>query len=216
MFRICYLRWARASLVAPWIAALLAVLNIANCPAQDVVIDSLSHNGLLTWRSTITNGSFRVEWAPSAQGPWQSSWESLTELSATNAPHMLNVPMFYRVVNSPAPTGEIRNIPSPEALALLATSLADANFIVLDVRTPSEFSTRHVKTAFNVNFYSAALSDQVRKLDPRKTYLVYCASGNRSRQATELLRRQGFRKVFNMTEGFASLAALSGAAPFLE
>lgn len=67
-----------------------------------------------------------------------------------------------------------------------------------------------------MNFYSTAFEETLQKLDRKKTYLVYCASGNRSRQAVEAMRRLQFRTVYNQTEGFATFAAVPGAAAFVE
>jgi len=76
-----------------------------------VVITSLDREGELTWTNAVSNATYRVEWATSANGPW-NRFDALTNLnfiSATNdsvsvhVPVSVQVPMFYRVVWTDAP-----------------------------------------------------------------------------------------------------------------
>lgn len=48
--------------------------------------------------------------------------------------------------------------------------------VVLDVRTPGEFSGGFIAKATNVNFSDADFKSEISKLDKNKTYLVYCLS----------------------------------------
>ncbi|KAA9339735.1 rhodanese-like domain-containing protein [Hymenobacter busanensis] len=82
--------------------------------------------------------------------------------------------------------------------------LAKPNTVLLDVRTPDEFSKGHLRGARNVNFLSTDFPDQVAKLDPNATYVLYCASGNRSGKALALMQQNGFKHVVN-AGGYASL-----------
>ncbi|GAA4387005.1 rhodanese-like domain-containing protein [Hymenobacter koreensis] len=84
--------------------------------------------------------------------------------------------------------------------------LAKPNVVLLDVRTPDEFATGHVRGARNLNFLSTDFTDQVAKLDPNATYVVYCASGNRSGKAAALMQQNGFKNVMN-AGGFPALKA---------
>ncbi len=80
---------------------------------------------------------------------------------------------------------------------------ADA-YVLLDVRTPEEYSNGHLKDATNIDFYKETFEDEIDVLDKRKKYLVYCRSGNRSRQAMFLMRDLGFEEVYNLTNGIIS------------
>ncbi len=184
--------------------------------AQEVRILSLSQNGLLVWTNASLNVTCRVEWASSLAGPWSSTWESLTNLVITNSITQCRVPMFYRVVSTAPPVPTITPVAAAEALALLTNHLGEAKWVFLDVRTPAEYASRHIRTAVNVDFYSAAFESELNRLDKAKSYLVYCASGNRSRQASEIMRRFGFLQVYNLLTGFGTLASLDGAPAFLE
>ncbi|AYA36478.1 rhodanese-like domain-containing protein [Hymenobacter oligotrophus] len=82
--------------------------------------------------------------------------------------------------------------------------LAQSGVVLLDVRTPVEFGAGHLKGARNVNFLSTDFPDVVAKLDPNATYVLYCASGNRSGKAAALMQEKGFKNVVN-AGGFNSL-----------
>lgn len=94
--------------------------------------------------------------------------------------------------------------PVPPAVA--ANMLKKPNVVLLDVRTPAEFATGHLKGAQNIDFRAPGFSDKVSKLDKSKTYVLYCASGNRSGQTTVIMEEYGFRNVIN-AGGFNDLKA---------
>ncbi len=74
---------------------------------------------------------------------------------------------------------------------------ASPEVVILDVRTPSEFSSAHLKGAINIDVLNSDFKDQVQKLDKNRTYKLYCRSGNRSGQALQLMRSLGFKNVEN-------------------
>ncbi|TGE04262.1 rhodanese-like domain-containing protein [Hymenobacter fodinae] len=82
-------------------------------------------------------------------------------------------------------------------LAAVQQALAQSGVVLLDVRTPEEFAAGHLSNARNVNFRAADFAAQVSQLDPTKTYVLYCASGNRSGKAAALFQEKGIKKVLN-------------------
>jgi len=62
--------------------------------------------------------------------------------------------------------------------------------IIIDVRTPGEFSGGHIKGSKNLplNILSTKI-DEIKKLD--KPVIACCASGMRSAQATSILKSNG-------------------------
>lgn len=68
---------------------------------------------------------------------------------------------------------------------------------IYDVRTPEEFSEKHVETAINhdVEKMQAGTFPSVPK---DSTIYVYCRSGNRSNQAKELMQQNGFTNVTDL------------------
>jgi hypothetical protein len=80
------------------LAVVCLLLIVTRGHATDVVITSFQGNGSLTWSNTNEFSHFKVEWAPTADGPWTHSWENLVEIANTGDTHSVSVPMFYRVV----------------------------------------------------------------------------------------------------------------------
>ena len=91
----------------------------------------------------------------------------------------------------------------------LAKNLISEGALVLDVRTPGEFASGHVKEAklIPVQELSGRLAE-VEKLtggDKQKPIVVYCAAGRRAAQAKDMLQRAGYQKVLN-AGGYSDLA----------
>ena len=82
-----------------------------------------------------------------------------------------------------------------EAFALIQKNKGNPKFVVLDVRTPEEFKTGHIEGAINIDINSNAFKDEIGKLDREKTYLVYCRTGRRSKEAVQIMRGLGFRNL---------------------
>jgi rhodanese-related sulfurtransferase len=78
---------------------------------------------------------------------------------------------------------------------------AKRNIVVLDVRTPAEYSEGHLPNAINIDYLDPSFADKIRELNKKKKYLVYCRSGKRSTQALELMKQQNFKNVTNMLGG---------------
>ena len=67
--------------------------------------------------------------------------------------------------------------------------------VVIDVRTPDEWSSGHIENAMNVEWQDILnISNSVTK--DEKIYL-YCRSGNRSGRATQILIDAGYSNVTN-------------------
>ena len=75
------------------------------------------------------------------------------------------------------------------------------NCLLLDVRTPGEYSTGHIAGSTNVNIADPEFASKIKLLDKSKTLLVYCLSGSRSDAAGEYMSRQGFQKIYTLQRG---------------
>ncbi|PLX48541.1 MAG: sulfurtransferase [Desulfobulbaceae bacterium] len=73
------------------------------------------------------------------------------------------------------------------------------SFQLLDVRQPQEYEREHLPGAILIPLKE--LVNRHAELDPDKPTLVYCASGVRSKAASQLLQGQGFKEVYNITGG---------------
>lgn len=86
--------------------------------------------------------------------------------------------------------------------------------VILDVRTAAEHAGGYLEGAQLLDFTSGQLAETLPTLDPNAPYLVYCRSGNRSAQATQLMTDSGFSDVTDM--GSLSEAAQATGLPILE
>ena len=82
--------------------------------------------------------------------------------------------------------------------------LNNSNILIIDVRNLGEFKTGHIPNARNipVNELSSKLSSLSSYKDSE--ILVYCASGDRSAVASDLLTKNGFKEVYNLRGGIHS------------
>ena len=71
----------------------------------------------------------------------------------------------------------------------------ESDYIILDVRRPDEFAAGHIPNAINIPNESIG-TDEISELpDKDKLILVYCRSGNRSKQASQKLVKLGYSNV---------------------
>ena len=82
---------------------------------------------------------------------------------------------------------------------------------VIDVRTPEEVATGYLEGAVFIDWNSPTFIDEVSKLDPAGTYVIYCRSGNRAGQAIEAMKELGFTNLTN-AGSLAEAAELTGLA----
>lgn len=78
---------------------------------------------------------------------------------------------------------------------------------LVDVREPHELAGELGRIAGVDRVPLATLDAAAARWDKDADIVLICRSGNRSSRAAELLARQGFRRVFNMTGGMLAYAA---------
>jgi len=93
--------------------------------------------------------------------------------------------------------GSVKNI----APITLQKAIANSSIQLLDVRTPSEFQSGHIKGSVNINYYDQDFSTQVLKLHKNSPVYVYCRSGVRSKYSSDILKKLGFKKIYNLKGG---------------
>ena len=64
---------------------------------------------------------------------------------------------------------------------------SEIDYIILDVRTPEEFADRHIPDAINIPNETIGTEEIPELPDKAQLILVYCRSGNRSKQAANKL-----------------------------
>jgi rhodanese-related sulfurtransferase len=71
----------------------------------------------------------------------------------------------------------------------------ELSYILLDVRTPEEFADKHIPGAVNVPNETIGSAEIPELPDKDQLILVYCRSGNRSKQAAAKLAALGYTNV---------------------
>lgn len=82
---------------------------------------------------------------------------------------------------------------SPEEAAAMMEEETD--YIILDVRTQEEYETAHIPGAICIPNETIGTGDIPKLPDKDQLILVYCRSGNRSKQASEKLAKQGYTNI---------------------
>ncbi|KUP39255.1 rhodanese-like domain-containing protein [Bacillus velezensis] len=81
----------------------------------------------------------------------------------------------------------------------LKSELKNKDKQFIDVRTPYEFRTRHIKGFKNIPL--SILPRQTHQLSKDKDVFVICQSGMRSVKASKILKKQGFKHITNIKGG---------------
>ena len=71
----------------------------------------------------------------------------------------------------------------------------ESSYIILDVRTPEEFADKHIPGAINIPNETISTEEIPELPDKDQLILVYCRSGNRSKQASEKLAALGYTNI---------------------
>ena len=89
-----------------------------------------------------------------------------------------------------------QDISSREAKILLEKN---KSIFLLDVRTPQENSQARLPGTVLIPINE--IEHRIKEIPRNKTILVYCAVGARSKPAAEFLSHNGYKDVYNMTDG---------------
>lgn len=73
---------------------------------------------------------------------------------------------------------------------------ADADHVLIDVRTPEEFASGHIPGAVNISVDQ--LAQRLSEIPQDKPVVLYCRSGNRSNQAAQILERAGYTQIYDL------------------
>ncbi|WP_216828498.1 rhodanese-like domain-containing protein [Alkalihalobacterium elongatum] len=86
--------------------------------------------------------------------------------------------------------------------AELKQELSKKDVQLIDVRTPGEYKSNHIKKFKNIPLHE--LSNKTNQLSKEKEVIVICQSGMRSNKATKMLKKLGFEKVTNVKGGMSA------------
>ena len=85
-----------------------------------------------------------------------------------------------------------RQINMDEAITMMEE---ESSYIILDVRTPEEFADKHIPGAINIPNETIRTEEIPELPNKDQLILVYCRSGNRSKQASEKLAALGYTNI---------------------
>ena len=87
---------------------------------------------------------------------------------------------------------DYRQITMQEAVGMMA---AETDYIILDVRTIQEYESGHIPGAVCVPNETIGTENIPELPDKDQLILVYCRSGNRSKQASAKLAKLGYTNI---------------------
>ncbi|RSK29329.1 rhodanese-like domain-containing protein [Bacillus sp. HMF5848] len=83
--------------------------------------------------------------------------------------------------------------------AQLKTIVSDKSKQFIDVRTPGEYKSNHIKQFKNVPLNQ--INSKINDLSKESEIVVICQSGMRSKNACKILKKQGFTNITNVKGG---------------
>ncbi len=99
-------------------------------------------------------------------------------------------------------TGQISRECSPNELkTILEKGGEGSGCVILDVRTPEEYSRGCLAQAENINFSDPHFKEILEKLDKQRTYAIYCQRGIRALRVLRMMNDLGFREVYCLQGG---------------
>ncbi|WP_440053692.1 rhodanese-like domain-containing protein [Pseudoalteromonas sp. T1lg65] len=81
---------------------------------------------------------------------------------------------------------------------LLINQMSDSPYVIVDVRTPQEFSEGHIKGAINIPYNRIVKNRELVDRHKDKQLVVYCRSGRRAGIFIKSLEPEGF-KLMHLT-----------------
>lgn len=74
---------------------------------------------------------------------------------------------------------------------------------LVDVRTAKEFNEGAIEDALNIDFFQQeTFKEEFGKLNKEQPVYLYCRSGNRSQKAAAKLDSLGFKKIYDLKDGY--------------
>ncbi len=203
------------------IAILLAVWGTVNLSFSSVNIDGIIKNGyrVLTLETQqevqdfhVYRGDYIKFELPGVFKEAEIVIPTLEErkklrkdLKTTSYIKMKKVGDFPYTIDTIKGTITVFEYDQPSYKALTAKEakkfIKDRNPLILDVRTPQEYKSGHIKNSKLIPIQ--VLQSQLKQLDIYKNgpVLIYCATGNRSTVASKILIDSGFKEIMNLKRG---------------
>ena len=118
---------------------------------------------------------------------------------------------FFLIVNFSSQAGNNDNqatiykrFSAVQCDSLIKANETNPNFVILDVRTPGEYSNYHLLGSINRSTGLSDFDNQLAALPKQKRFLLHCQSGGRSAGAFIKMKNLGFVEVYEMIGGLNS------------
>lgn len=94
--------------------------------------------------------------------------------------------------------GQVSNVD----VATFEKLIKDGQHTLIDVRSVVEHKAGYIEGSINIDWNGEFFRDEILKISNHKGVLVYCASGQRSALAMNVMQKMGFNEVINLNNGF--------------
>lgn len=104
----------------------------------------------------------------------------------------LGVICIIKLKNTDNNIAKVKHVSMQEITKIMS---ANSNYIILDVRTIEEYKEGHIPNAICIP--NETIGEDTKNLlkDKNQLILIYCRSGNRSKQAAEKLQKLGYTNL---------------------
>lgn len=124
----------------------------------------------------------------------------IAEIEGTKPPEKETTKEFTGVRDPGAPAASVTQISALQAQEMLAAE--DSPYILLDVRTETEFQSFHPQGAINIPLDE--MPHRYQELEQNTDIICVSQTGGQSDAAAEFLTSVGMSDVFNVTDGIAA------------
>jgi thioredoxin len=114
---------------------------------------------------------------------------------------MKNLVFTFFVFIAIITVGNAQTVQGVDAVQFKKLIATTKDAILLDVRTPEEYSRGHIAGSTAIDISDPAFTSRIDLLQKDKTILVYCLSGSRSYSAANYMSEKGFKKIYHLQRG---------------
>lgn len=94
------------------------------------------------------------------------------------------------------------NITLREMKEILKTN---SNVTILDVRSMQEYKEGHLGGSINIPVYDLPKEANRKIKNKKDIIIVYCSAGVRSKKAIQILKKMGYKNLYNIEGGIENL-----------
>ena len=83
--------------------------------------------------------------------------------------------------------------------------IKNLNINLIDVRSNQEYEEGHLSGAINIPVYNIENEIEKKVKNKNDIIILYCSSGNRSKEAKKILEKLGYENVYNLKGGIEKI-----------